>query len=198
MSPDLTRHFEELDNEFVWLCVRWINFRQLFAVSEDQIDLLNRAAPAFFGTIQRILQDDLVIGLCRLTDAAVVAGRDNLVLERLILGLDPTTVSALEVDLRNGLAEVRSVVSPLRVHRNRRVAHADLNATVSPATNPLPPDSRQTLGAALSLMAEYLNRFRAHFGLPVSMYMDTILGLGDAEYLVSLLRRVRPLDGEPD
>jgi hypothetical protein len=198
MSPELTRHFEELHNEFVWLCVRWINFRQLFAESEDQINLLNRAAPAFFGTIQRILQDDLVIGLCRLTDDAMVAGRDNLVLERLILGLDSTTDAALDADLRSRLVHIRAAVGPLRKHRNRRVAHADLNAAIAPAANPLPTYSRQSIGDALNLMSEYLNRLRAHFGLPVSMYLDTILGLGDARYLVSLLRHVRPSNGAPD
>ena len=83
MSADLARYFEELDDEFVWLCIRWVNFRQLYAVSADQIDFLNTVAPAYFGATQRILGDDLVIGLCRLTDRAVVAGRDNLVLELL-------------------------------------------------------------------------------------------------------------------
>jgi hypothetical protein len=86
----------------------------------------------------------------------------------------------------------------LRMHRNRRVAHVDLNAAIAPAANPLPAYSRQSIGDALNLMSEYLNRLRAHFGLPVCMYLDTILGLGNARYLVSLLRRVRPSNGEHD
>jgi hypothetical protein len=198
MSPDLTRHFEELDNEFVWLCIRWVNYRQLFAVSADQTDLLNRAAPAYFGTTQRILEDDLLIGVCRLTDGLQAAGRDNLVLDRLIVGLNPSTDSSLMTDLRNRLMQVNTAAAPLRLHRNRRVAHVDLNAAIAPLTNPLPPYSRQTLGDALSLISEFLNRFRAHFGLAHCMYLQPILGLGDAAYLVSILRRVRPPEGDAD
>jgi hypothetical protein len=35
MPPELAEQFQQLHDEFVWLCLRWINFRQLFAVSES-------------------------------------------------------------------------------------------------------------------------------------------------------------------
>ena len=72
-----------LYNEVAWLHFKWKDFRALFATSPERIELLNSAAPAFFNGLQRLIFEDVLLHLCRLTDPPKSAGYDNLTLRGL-------------------------------------------------------------------------------------------------------------------
>jgi len=188
MPSDLQTLLHRLENDFVWLWVRWINFRQLFAEGPEQIDLLNWIAPSYFGTTQVILLDDLALGLSRITNRAQTAGRDNLSLERLILGLNAKDHADLIADLRSRLPEITATVISMRDHRNQRVAHLDLAAALSISPEQSIGFSRQTIADALRLIGHFLNRIHLYFEEPPVGYEHTFPRHGDAAFLVSQLR----------
>lgn len=72
-------------HEVVWLHVKWSEYRALFASDKETLDLLNHAAPAFFHNLQRLMWEDVLLHLCRLTDPPKSAGKDNLTLMRIPL-----------------------------------------------------------------------------------------------------------------
>jgi hypothetical protein len=123
--PDRLRlHLRRLHLEFLVLCTRWIHFRQLFADGPETIELLNRVAPSFFGHLQLVHLDHLVIGLCRITDKKEVARKDTLTLERLIL--DAADHKSLSIELRSRLKKIT------RVEASNAPAGASVPAIGSP------------------------------------------------------------------
>src|SRR5438034_11785595 len=62
----------ELACELSWsithLHLKWKNYRALFGTSPERIDLLNHAAPGFFGQLDPIMRHDVVLAITRLMD----------------------------------------------------------------------------------------------------------------------------------
>ena len=101
---------------------KWFDFRALFA-SKETIDLLNRAAPTFFSNLQRMMWEDALLHLCRLTDPPKSAGKDTLTIRQLpllIADLD------LQIEVKRLAAEAKNATEFARDWRNRRLAHKEL------------------------------------------------------------------------
>ena len=62
----------ELACELSWsithLHLKWKNYRALFGTSPERIDLLNHAAPGFFGQLDPIMRHDVVLAITRLVN----------------------------------------------------------------------------------------------------------------------------------
>src|SRR5436190_10717960 len=69
LGPALGPAFHELCDDFLVLNEKWREFVALFGSSPRRIDLLDRAAPRFFGFLELTLFDDAVLHLVRLTSA---------------------------------------------------------------------------------------------------------------------------------
>jgi hypothetical protein len=68
-------------NEVTWLTFKWIEFSELFGTKETRIELLNQSAPFFFFTIQKVLWDNLILGIAILTDPIESNGKKNITLK---------------------------------------------------------------------------------------------------------------------
>ena len=66
MPNGLGELYSELWTEVAWLHLKWNQYRELFATSEEQVTVMNQAAPAFFGDLQRTLWEDV---LCSVSTA---------------------------------------------------------------------------------------------------------------------------------
>jgi hypothetical protein len=192
MNAEVQDQFRRLHVELVWLWVRWKNFRQLFAEGPETLAILNWVAPSFFGTIQHVMLNDIAIGLCRITDPAQIGRRQNLTLDRLADGIDTVADVGLVDDLRTRLSAITEKTTPMRDHRNWRVAHLDLEKTMSTEQEVSLGFSRQTIGEALKMVGEFLNQLGTYFGQVPCNYEATITARGDAEFLVSQLRKLPP------
>src|SRR5262249_36780520 len=135
-----------LHHEVAWLHVKWTDFRGLFARSPETIELLNAAAPAFFQELQRMMWEDVLLHLFRLTDPPQSVGHDNLTLQRL-----PKLISD-----QNLLSQVKPLVDRAvqrtkfaRDWRNRRLAHKELPPPAGQPAQALAPASRQDVEGAL-------------------------------------------------
>lgn len=67
---ELGRVYHYLWTYSVELLVRWQTYLELSACGAQRVELLNSAAGAFFGVIQKCLFDDCILTVCRLTDPA--------------------------------------------------------------------------------------------------------------------------------
>src|SRR5258708_12664398 len=58
----------QLEKSVITLNAKWNQFIELYATSENTVELLNKTANWFFKTFQRVLMDDILLSICRLTD----------------------------------------------------------------------------------------------------------------------------------
>jgi hypothetical protein len=63
---------------------QWEHFQILFRGTDLKWELLQTTAPTFFGDLNRLFIEHLVLHICRLTDNAQTAGRKNLTVKFLI------------------------------------------------------------------------------------------------------------------
>jgi hypothetical protein len=175
-----------LHNEVAWLHVKWKNYRALFARDQETIDLLNAAAPAFFHALQRMMWEDVLLHLCRLTDPPKSVGRDNLTVRRLP---DTTPDPNLQNQVRPLVDDVNQRTQFARDWRNRRLAHRELPPTSGQAAQPLASISRQQIEDALGAIRRTMNCIEQHYlHAPVS-YEHSVEALGGVESLLARLRK---------
>ena len=62
--------FDTLKHEVIDLHLRWTIYRQLYATSEEKINLLNASGSNVFYLLQFLLLDDCALRLSKLTDPA--------------------------------------------------------------------------------------------------------------------------------
>jgi hypothetical protein len=89
--------FHSIKGDVTKLHMYWKVYRQLFAVGEQRIALLNETGPLVFSILQHLLLDEVTLGICRLTDPPVFGKKENHSLPRLCASLTPEEVHAKEL-----------------------------------------------------------------------------------------------------
>lgn len=145
MGDALGTQFHALWQEVAWLHIKCTEYLELFGSKSTRVDLLNRAAPAFFSMIQGVLWEDIVLHVARLTDSPTSLGNTNLTIRNLPELVDPTMTEALRGLVDKGLLETQFC----RDWRNRRIAHRDLELATNKSPRPLAAATRKQLNEAL-------------------------------------------------
>lgn len=179
----------ELNKQVVLLHIRWKSYRELFGTSHETIALLNSTAPAFFYDLERVMWEDVLLHLCRVTDAPESGkNKSNLTIQQL-----PPLVS--DLSLRGRLGQLVEVAKAKREFardwRNRRLAHTALPPGPGEVAKPLATASRQHVEDALAALRAVMNCVESHYlGCPVG-YEHAIEPLGGAASLLACLQRGR-------
>jgi len=183
MGSPLGDVYHALGDEVAWLHLKWNYFRELFA-DPDLVDVLNSAAPAFFHDLQRQSWEDLLMHLCRVTDRAKTAGKDNLTIRLL-----PDLVSSqqLKVELESLIKSAVSTTDFARDWRNRRLAHEELR--VGRNVTPLASAKFDYIDTALAAIRTVLNRLEQHYLNKTVSYEDTIPASGGVESFIAVIRK---------
>lgn len=154
---------------------------------------MQQSAPGFFGILRDVLVDNVVLSLAVLTDPATTqvkgASRDNLSIDRVIeaIGTEGTAPSDELDKIKAEAKSLRTAVSPIRLHRNRRIAHADADARLSP-TDRLQEITVGDLRAAVKSTFVLLNRIQAIVQPGSCTSFDSPIITGCGESLIYLLR----------
>lgn len=190
LSQDAQDVFDCLEEHLIWLRIRWDNYRKLFDHSERRIELLNDAASWFFFVIQETLFDDVQMGLCRLTDPAETGKSPNATIKQLIKKIDNLQQEPAFASVTYFAGEVEKAVEPLRLYRNKALAHSDLTFSLEAhktRVHPIPPGTSAQISDALELLETFLNKVSMLVGA-VPRYFDACPMDGDADALVALLK----------
>ena len=187
MGPRLGLLCCELQNDFVWLQRKWSNFQELFGSGQERIDLLNRAASNFFYFLHRLLLEDAMLHLCRLSDPPKTklrsGDRENLS----VLAIAPMiTDPELKAFVRAETVEVRKTCEFARKWRNRRLAHSDLLNRGKGQGLTLPEVTSDNIDNALKAIGNLLTLVEDHYDLPRSILVSDPWG---AESLVRYLEK---------
>ncbi len=159
MGTDLGTIHHELSQQLMWLHSKWQEYRALFAHSAARVEQLNRTAPFFFGMIQQVLFNDVLLHLARLTDPPRTGSRENLTFQRLPALVDASLRRQVDRRLRAVLKKTEFA----RDRRNRVIAHCDLPTLRNLHPRRLAHASRRRVGNALDSMADLMNHIESHY-----------------------------------
>ncbi len=183
LGPDLGPTFHRLMNECTWLHWKWGDYVALFGSNPERIELLNKAAGAFFRVVQDSLWEDVLLHISRLTDPPKSAGKDNLSITRL-----PTlVVPELRVEIDKLLSECLAASAFARDWRMRHIAHKDLALALElHGAEPLAHASRLLVREALDALARLLNAVESHY-----LKSELAFSLGAPDGALALLYVIR-------
>jgi hypothetical protein len=171
--------FDRIRKEVLWMHVTWTIYRQLFAHSEQRIELLNKCGGLAFRIFEETLWDGIQLSLTKLTDPATSFGKDNLTFEQLQARLEKSEDTTPCAKLRNLLDGLKDKCAAVRRHRNKRLAHFDLKTAMQDGAN-LDPISRRMIEEVLSLVREYMNIIDSHYDQNDTKY-EQVLGISTAD-----------------
>jgi hypothetical protein len=169
-ASDRVALFRAIETEVAWLQAKWLVFRRLYATDDRTVDLLNRSAPWFFTVIHQVMLDDLALSLTRLTEPSMVAGKETLVLDRILAECESSASPEVVEELARLVASAKKHSATLRPARNQRIAHTDLKATIHGSLTALPTTSRTEIEAALQDIFAALNLAAPHLGSATTDY----------------------------
>ncbi len=158
MGAELGARYNVLWTQVVWLNAKWTEFVALYADSPERIDLLNEAAPYFFGQLQYTLWSDMLLHLARLTDSPRSAGKENFTIRGIQTVIRDGTLAADVEQLVNEAVERCEFV---KQWRNRWLAHMDLGLALEQPATPLPSANRKSFRAALDAVGRVVQRSHA-------------------------------------
>ena len=194
MPNEIREVYEPLEQEIVWLHVKWQFYRQLFGTDEERIELLNDIAPLLFRVCQDVLLDDVIISISRLADQLRTGNRhstrESLSLRRLVVLIDPGQHPQLRPVVQQKWRRFDSLCKPFRLHRHRRVAHFDLE-TIKATGDLLPGISRSMIEDALESIRELMNAICEHFDKTTNTYRLAPPAGIDGDVLIEHLRILR-------
>jgi hypothetical protein len=186
MGADLGEIYYSLYKEVVWLHARWQQYRKLFAES-DNVATLNQHGSFIFKLVQDGLWEDTLLHISRLTDPVESVGKENLTIQML-----PGLVSeqALKADVQRLVDDAVNAAAFAREHRNKRLAHRDLQHAASPSAAPLSGISRQNVESMLDSIRKVMNRLENHFRNGTVAFEYFLVPAGGAEQLLQKLKNV--------
>ena len=125
----MTEHRELLtaiEREFIQLGYRWAMFCQLFDSGQDNVDLLNKSGSKVFQLFQKLLIDDLMMSLCRLSDPPKSMGYENASLRNLAEKLAEQLSPESKTKINEKFTELEQHLEKVTILRNKALSHTDL------------------------------------------------------------------------
>lgn len=179
MGPQLGFLYHELEEEVDWLQHKWNEFSELFVKEPKQIELLNTVASNFFYMLHKLMFEDALLHLCRLTDPAEtkirVGKRVDIRKNLTVMALaDAISDSVLKAWVTARVLQIKKDCQFAREPRNRRLAHADLGSLVNNTAGP--KILSMHVEDALKSMRDLLNSISQHYGYPPSLVIKDPFG----------------------
>lgn len=184
MDAETTHIFELLDIEVRKLNRDWITDKQLFAESDERVQLLSETAGTFFSMLRNILIENIFLIISRLTDKEVISGNVTLSMTTLLSKLGENPI----FDELNSIFEETSKDSkPIREWRNRQIGHNDLKIKLSPEGNPLPKVSFGNIESIIENINQFMNIIWKEINQSFMAYTSYVIQ-GGVEELTTYLR----------
>jgi hypothetical protein len=183
LGPDLGKVYHELESEHVWLRDKWREYRTLFGGSASRVDLLNRAAARFFGQLQDIWWEDVLLHICRLTDPRKVGGHRQLTVRQLSDLIPEGTARDRVEPLVSAACDASAFA---RDWRNRHIAHRSFERATNPLSRALEHASRASVEDAIGALDRVMNEVQLVY-FDAEMSYDGVGGVGDAGDLLLVL-----------
>jgi hypothetical protein len=174
MGPDFEQLYRELDHQIEWLFHKWGEFRELFMKGPERIDVLNIAASNFFYFLHKLMFEDMMLHLSRLTDPPETLSQTNLSVRSVVKFIDGNDTQ-FKANLECAIDKLRQACEFARTWRNKSLAHTDLSVLRNQLSS-LPSVHAQDLEGAMKAIGEFMYCVEHHYGLPHSVLAHDVWG----------------------
>jgi hypothetical protein len=161
MGPDLGPFQFHLDQEVDSLRIKWCEFHALFQDDAEGLDLLNQSASTFFYMVQKIMYEDAMLHLSRLTDPGRQFGHENLSIRRLPDLIDD---AGLRIQVAQATDRALASCAFAREWRDKRLAHSDASIITGRQTIAYPDVQRDDVDAGIESIRIVVRLVSAHHG----------------------------------
>ncbi|MGO9232988.1 MAG: hypothetical protein ACLP4V_02430 [Methylocella sp.] len=182
MGEPLGTQFAALFQEVARLHMVWGEFIELFH-DEARVNVLNQAAPAMFHIIGHALWQLTLIDIARLTDPPKSAGKKNLTIQNLPELVKPD----VRADVQKLVDAALERSDVCRDHRNRQLAHLDLDLLTNQSAKPLEAATIKVVDEAINAIGSVLKEVHLHYVGALS-FSCNVGGAGNALSLLRLLQ----------
>jgi len=183
MGEPLGTQYAALLQKVAALHMVWGEFVELFR-DETRVDVLNRVAPAMFHIIGHALWQLTLLDIARLTDRPKSMGKKNLTIRNLPELVKPEVKA--DVQKLVDAASERSDVC--RDHRNRQLAHLDLDLLTNQSAKPLEAATTKMVGEAIDAIGSVLKEVHIQYVGGALHFSRNVGGAGNALMLLRLLQ----------
>jgi hypothetical protein len=165
----------------------WTHFQTLFEGSDLKRELLQTTAPKFFGDVNLMLIEHLILQICKLTDPEITQGKRNLTVQFLINNADFSASPRELATLTKIAARIDAFRKRILPARNKFISHLDLDAV----------HRRKPLGgASIAAWQEFWLDLQDFVGImhkryidpKVPYYLNGVGGFSDTDQLVKALK----------
>ncbi|WP_373502255.1 hypothetical protein [Aestuariivirga sp.] len=187
MGPELGLAYWELAGELFTLSNIYADCAYLFGEkSEDRVKLLNKTAPRFFRKVQLTFENELLLGLCRLTDPAQDRKKNNLSVKKLTELYNRGKPQA-DAHIESIAEKATRSADFARDWRNRWLAHKDYDLSLNNlSVSALEPATLGKIDAALAAVDDTLKAVMSAHKFSSAGFRN-ISDYGAAPSLASLL-----------
>ncbi len=161
---------------------KWEIFRQLYADSDESVQIVYRTASVLFTHLRNLLFFDVLLTFSNLTETDT-----KMTFTRLVKIFKKHAPHSVYEEVKQDLDELTTMCEPFKEWRNKLIAHKDLDLILGGGTSLLPRVNRQKIDAANEKMGEMLNKIRITHKLNFTLFTPVMSGDGRA--LISALKR---------
>jgi AbiU2 len=154
MGFELGSYYNSLYNEIIWLHYKWSEFEELYGTKESRIQLINQSAPFFFFIVQKVLWENILLGIARITDPTKSKGKKNITIQALpVLIHDEHLKNKIEISIKIILEKTKFC----RDWRNRWISHHDYELSINENVKPLENANRLLVRESLEEIESLIN-----------------------------------------
>lgn len=165
----------------------WRHYQIFYEEGDLRRTMLHQIAPIFFGDLNLMLIEHLVLQICKLTDPEGTAARKNLTIDYLVNNGDFSAAPAdrdRAVILRDRIHLFRMAILPAR---NKLISHLDLSSVM--AGSPLGAADEKAWSQFWDDLDELLDLLNRHFADPPGPFRLKDVGMiSDADSAVKALK----------
>jgi hypothetical protein len=191
MGCDLGPVYYRLQAECTLLNSTWRQFIELFATTEERVEVLKWSAEYFFHVVRDVFLESTLLKLSRITDPASTGNRQNVT-----LALLPSLVDdVLRPQVDAALVRVNHSTTFARDWRNRHIAHQDFGLAFSDTALPLAVVTRKRITDAIADVNSLLNLVERHY-VKGTIAFERLIAHGQADNLIQVLNEEFQRDQE--
>ena len=172
----MNKTFKCIASEITELHYRWVVFRNVYAVDQNHIEILNELDGSFFGTVQGLYWDAIILHIIKLTDPMKTGSNLNLTLERVWNEYKDEISDASNHELKEIMSNISKAKKHLKTHRSKRLAHLDYKYGTDKEAFELGGISRADIKQILSLIRDFMNKIQGEIENTTTMY-EGIIGV---------------------
>ena len=187
MASDLESVLNAVNSQAIQLSFRWKIFCQLFDSGPENIQLLNKSGSNVFWLFQRLVLDDVMLSLSRLTDPDKSFGNENASVRNIVTKAKACLPVSTIAKVETLVSELDKHVLNIRQHRNKALAHADLGHALS--VSALPAVTYDELEKAMKTLQVIVSMVASE-GFQWTTHYDPIIPYGSGgDSLLKVLKR---------